>query len=103
MKAYVITNSQTEYRRISKREAKRRFEAGEVVALCPVKLRPGFPFAPHCSIRRNDDEHWSGVDKFETRLNEFIHYNCSHAAGYYAAFYRVIDRSKPANPAIGAV
>lgn len=32
------------FTRISKRAAEKRYNAGEVVILCPVKLRPGFPF-----------------------------------------------------------
>jgi hypothetical protein len=102
MHRHVFTDSQTEFRRISKREAMQRFERGEAIAFCPHRLRPGFPFALHCTIRKDDSRHWSGVDKFDTRLNEFICYNCSHEAGYYAAFYRMIDRNKPAH-AIGTI
>ena len=32
------------FTRISKRAAEKRYNAGEVVILCPVKLRTGFPF-----------------------------------------------------------
>lgn len=88
MRRYVIQDSATVYTRISKADAKRRFERGEPVVFCPVKLRPGFPFAPHCTVTRNDAEHYSGVDRFDTRVNEFEYYNCGcNETGTYTAFY----------------
>lgn len=42
------------FTRISKRAAEKRYNAGEVVILCPVKLRPGFPFFPEIPVQREE-------------------------------------------------
>lgn len=67
--------------RISKINARNRYNAGEKLFLCPMNLRPGSPWHPEVAISNED-----GYD-FDELVNEFEHYNCNYGAGYYAAFY----------------
>lgn len=84
------------FTRISKRAAEKRYNAGEVVILCPVKLRPGFPFFPEIPVQREEFSPLGGDGfnivvprsrDFETVVNAFCFYNCSAGAGKYPAFY----------------
>lgn len=68
------------FRRISKAEARRAYAIGLPVVFCPARLRPGFPFAPHSTIYRDDRD-------FDTRYNEWAFYNTSYEAGRYAHYY----------------
>jgi hypothetical protein len=98
--------------RISKRQAFKRFVAGQKIILCPVKLRPGFPFAPQITLspetiqaykaraeyyspdllHRGDSANmiWQGsIEKTAWHLmyTEWAFHNTSYEAGYYAAYY----------------
>lgn len=84
------------FTRISKRAAEKRYNAGEVVILCPVKLRPGFPYFPEIPVKREEISQIGGDGfnivvprsrDFETVANAFSFYNCSAGAGKYPAFY----------------
>jgi hypothetical protein len=82
----VIRDQVTEYRRITKRAA-RKLWGKEAIALCPVNLRPGFPWASHMvvSVRAVQE----GVT-FENIVNDFEFYNCTgKETGTYTAFYRM--------------
>lgn len=76
--------TRTTFRRISKATARKMWEAGETFAVCPRKLRPGFPWAPQCYPRRDPDR---PEETFERMLAYWAHYNTSWETGYYAAFY----------------
>ena len=78
--------------RISKHEAKRRFFAGETIVLCPHKLRPGFPFAPHVYVngaecRKQSYGMPSDAELWQRMYNSFCYYNSSWETGYYPAYY----------------
>ena len=95
----------TTFTRITKTAARKRLFSGLPVAFCPVKLRPGFPFAPHCTI---SPEHaaekvqrafqWDECGPvapalleraaFDSIVREFCWYNAnSHETGTYPAYY----------------
>lgn len=67
--------------RISKQLAKILYDAGETVAFCPRKLRPGGGWSPQCPVKKDSDT------TFESVLNNFLYYNATYETGYYAAFY----------------
>ena len=70
------------YKRITKRIARRLYEAGKPVLLCPVNLRPGGLWNIGSIIAKKEDR------TFEQELNAFEYYNCiNNETGYYAAFY----------------
>lgn len=69
------------YKRITKHAAKRRYEVGQPVFFCPVKLIPGGMWGNGCTIT-NDE-----LTTFEQALNSFEYYNCTNETGNYTAFY----------------
>lgn len=80
VKAY---DGKTPYNRVSKAAARKAFNAGKPVILCPVKLYPFGAWRPSCMIQGDQCS-----DTFERLLENFIWYNCQlNETGYYAAFY----------------
>lgn len=73
-----------EYTRISKPEAKKRYERGEEVYALPCKLNPeGMYFNP---IGLQIDEENGAT--FDGVVNAATYYNCNYETGYYLAFYK---------------
>ena len=71
------------YVRISKAEARRAFNAGEVVYFCACNMRPGAPWHPETAADNSD-----GV-AFAAAVGWAEHYNCTCAeTGRYLAYYR---------------
>lgn len=78
--------------KISKQEARRRFGNGETIVLCPRKLRPGFPFAPHVTVngsrwRQETYGNPTNSELWDRMYNSFCFYNCSWETGYYPHYY----------------
>ena len=78
--------------RVSKRNAKLRYDSGEVIYLCPCKLRPGCPWHPEAAVMKEsvdvDSQVFVTGDKdFERIVNEYSHYNCARNVGEYPAYY----------------
>ena len=84
--------------RISKYNAKQRYNRGETIYICPFKLRPGGPWHPECAIsmRCPDGEvqvFAPSSNDFDSIVNEFAHFNCNYSAGKYPAYYiEEVDR-----------
>ena len=93
MNDFVIHDGKTTFTRISKVAARKIFNEGRPITLCPVKLRPGYPFAPHCRVFPDlKNCGFAGLDSlnqlFDRYVNEFTFYNCNiNETGYYPAFY----------------
>ena len=85
MNAYTFTDDNgINWRRITKTAARKVFESGERLVLCASNLRPFGPWHPEIEVTDIRD-HWSD---FNTLVNEFEYYNCSHPGeGRYASFY----------------
>ena len=82
MREYTFTDGGYTFERVSKATARKAYKNGLRVLLCPVNLRPGYPFHPETSI--------SGKAKatFEEQLNAFEYYNIrNRETGLYTAFY----------------
>lgn len=83
------------YVRISKKTAKRLYDEGRVIYLCPNKLRPGFYWSPEIAVTKADlSECREGVQyfvsntkDFETLVSEYAFYNCKGVAGDYPSYY----------------
>lgn len=74
-------------RRISKRQARKLWDKGAPFRICPVKLRPGFPFAPDMLIepmRYTADPSYT----FDRVVGDFEFYNANtNETGYYSSFW----------------
>jgi hypothetical protein len=73
--------------RITKREAQKRFNEGELVVLCPRKMRPEGPFSMGVSVAKKDYENNWGADPWERMYNNWSFYNSSYETGYYPHYY----------------
>lgn len=82
MRKYTYADSGYTFERVDKKTARKAYNNGLRVILCPCNLRPGYPFHPEISI--------SGKAQatFEEALNAFEFYNIRNAeSGFYTAFY----------------
>lgn len=70
------------YTRISKARARRLYDAGAPVYMCPVKLRPGGPWYPETQILKPRTQ-----AEFSDVTNAATFYTCSPGAGRYLAYY----------------
>jgi len=93
MNAYKIGNLV----RISKAKA-RRLWGKRNMSLCPVKLRPGFPWRPNIDVfateiakaQASEYEHERKAADFDTYVQNFEWYNCTcNETGTYTAFYLI--------------
>lgn len=81
MKQFVIKDKDRTYTRISKTAAKKMFELGREILLCPVHLRPGEPHHPKCVIKKGEQD-------FDAYIAMFKFHTAKNAeTGFYPAFY----------------
>lgn len=85
------------YTRITKKEAARRYNAGEVIRLTACKLSPVSPWGCYSDAQKdyNATISWDGFNtivarnrKFETVVNAFTYYNCTSETGKYPAYWK---------------
>lgn len=81
-----------EWKRVSKREARKLYDDGVTIRVCPVKVDPCNEIYPMSfDINKNDQfevEPFEWELKFDSRVNQFEYYNCNYnETGKYAAFY----------------
>lgn len=81
MNEYTYTDNGHTFRRVNKTIARKVYNNGLRVVLCPCNLRPGYPWHPEISISGK-----SGAD-FETQLNSFEYYNLNKDAGRRTSYY----------------
>lgn len=74
------------YTRISKATARKLFDDGEVIGICPVKIDPSSIWGGMAEFQKGHKcENW-GFDDF---VNCFIYYNCQlNETGKYPKFFR---------------
>ena len=78
--------------RVSKRTARKLYNAGRKIRLCPVKANPCNQYYPMSFDMSKDDkfevEPFDWEMEFDTRVNRFEWYNCQYnETGKYSAFY----------------
>ncbi len=79
------------YERISKQTAKKMYDAGEDVYICPVNLRPDNMWMPATKMDRYYPSaiQAAGELDFIEWANEYQYYNCQNSeTGRYLAFYK---------------
>lgn len=81
MKNLIFEIDGMQYKRVTKPVARKIFNSGKNVLLCPCNLRPGSPWNHGATVNCE-----SG-NSFNQITNSFEYYNCNAIAGYYAAFY----------------
>ena len=72
------------FTRISKSAARKVFENGGVLYVCPVKFRPEFSARFTFFGLDSGKEMWASFDAF---VNAFSYYNCNNETGRYPAYY----------------
>lgn len=78
--------------RVSRVRARKLYDAGETIKICPVKVNPCNEYYPmSLNINKNDKFEVEPLEwelKFDSRVNQFEWYNCNYnETGKYAAFY----------------
>ena len=83
--------------RVSKKRAKKLYDEGQIIYLCPYRLRPGYPWHPEIAVTKTDltelkedfgvQYFVSNTRDFETLVNDFAYYNCTWKNGEYPAYY----------------
>lgn len=82
--------------RVSKREAERRYNAGETIRFCACKLSPVNIWGCYSDLCRDSvypiaENGFTDIvpynREFETIVNIFQFYNCNSETGNYPAFY----------------
>lgn len=90
MREYTFTQGGYTFKRVNRAVARRAYNNGLRVILCPCNLRPGAPWHPEVSISGK------AAASFETAVNAFEFYNLrGRETGRYTAFYipvRRVDR-----------
>ena len=82
MNNYTFNDGGFTFKRVNKATARRAYNNGLHIVMCPCNLRPGFPWHPEAVVNGK-----SGAT-FETALNAFEYYNIrGRETGRYTAFY----------------
>ena len=90
MRAYTFTENGFTFERVDKRQARKAYNNGLRVVVCPVNLRPGYPWHPEISVSGK-----SGAT-FEEMLNAFIFYNTLFYLYSYHLFSTISEIKKQA-------
>lgn len=71
------------YLRITKNQARKLYDAGESVYLCPCNLCPGYPWYPEIVVRKSEE-----ISCFDIVLNHYSYYLLGSDAGKRINFYK---------------
>lgn len=71
--------------RISKAHARKLYDKGESICICPCKLEP---FTPWHGEFITEVDRWE-KEGFDELVNAIEFYNCYHEMGKYASFYKM--------------
>ena len=99
MKEYTYTDGGRLFVRITKTTARKAYNNGLRVVLCPSNLRPGFPYHPEINISGK------AAASFEEAVNSFEYYNLRGKRNR-TAFYipvRTVDRFTGEKPTAGTL
>lgn len=86
-----FTHNNKTWQRVDKRRARRSYDQGLTVVVCPDNIRPFAPSSLHITL----NQAWivdSTRNTFETLVSSYELYNCiNHETGYRAAFYMEVE------------
>lgn len=92
MKNHSFTSSGKKWERVTKKQARAAYVAGQTVAICPINcplISQKYPYTTNRKTREQfiiDDT--GAQNDFNNVVASFEHYNCINAkTGKYAAFY----------------
>lgn len=85
MNTFELSHAGQRYERISKAKARRLFDGGGTVILCPCKLYPFGGWMCGTFVRKEDYERQPVT--LDAVVRGYTLYNCNHETGYYPAFY----------------
>ena len=87
MKSMIFTENEQTFRRVTKSAARKAFNSGMDVMLCPSKLRPGKPWNPEVLVNQSR----SGEDAtFDQVVNAFEYYNTSAETGRTTNYFLAV-------------
>ena len=81
MKSMSINLGGKLYKRVSKPMARKAYNNGKEILLCPCKLSPDGIWRVSVTVSNKSGE------TFDHSSNAYEYYNCNAEAGYYASFY----------------
>ena len=88
MRKEVYTIDGVTYTRVTKATARKLFNNGECVGICPAKIDPSNMWCGMAEFQKSHKrENW-GFDDF---VNCFVYYNCQEETGKYPKFFRKGD------------
>lgn len=89
MKKHIFHDGHTRYERISKAQARYRFNASLPLYIIAHKMRPGRPFSMGMTVASGTAARWHDDGKtFDDFIREFCWHNATcHETGTYAAYY----------------
>ena len=86
MNKYTYTKNGFTFERIDKRQARRAYNNGFAIVICPCNLRPGVPWYPGIVTSNKDGR------TFQEMLNAFTFYNIrDKETGHYPAFFIPVE------------
>lgn len=85
MNRYTVTIKGIPWVRITKAEARKRWDAKQRLYIAPCNLRPGGPWGMSAEINSSN----AYYNTFDDVVNDFEYYNCINSeTGTYASFYK---------------
>lgn len=73
------------YTKITKKEARKRFESGQSVYVLASKMHPDNMWMKPAEMSLYDDNNQYTFDSF---INSYMYYNCNTETGMRVAFYK---------------
>lgn len=84
MNQQIAQDGAVRYQRITRRAARKAYDANIGVVFCPVKLYPFGGFRPSCLVSKADMQERT----FDQIDSDFINYNCAwNETGYYPSYW----------------
>lgn len=85
--ATIKDNAGTEYKRTNKATARKVFNYGKAIVLCPCKLFPFGGWNPGLLLDNTGED----SKDFDKLCRDVAWYNCNYDAGQYLAFYIEVE------------
>lgn len=88
-----LHGTRVELVQVQKRTAKKLYNAGKIIYLCPCKMTPIGVWNIGCAVSKEynpyQDVRIDDNKSFEHVVNSFNYYNCGSDTGKYITFYEI--------------